>query len=88
MCSDHEGTPMTALEAMALGTPLIAHDVGGVREILAQSPDCKVSEHSGLGYATRLKKKLSGEIQPTYLALAYNASENSALTHKLYINCI
>ena len=88
MCSDHEGTPMTALEALALGTPLIAHDVGGLREILAQSQDCKVSEHSGLGYTICLKKKLSGEIKSTHLALAYNASENSALTHKLYINCI
>lgn len=49
MCSDHEGTPMTILEAMQIGCPVIAHDVGGLRELLdngrcgelvsAQEPD-------------------------------------------------
>ena len=34
MCSDHEGTPMTILEAMQSGCPVIAHDVGGLRELL------------------------------------------------------
>ncbi|MFL0796113.1 MAG: glycosyltransferase [Cellvibrionaceae bacterium] len=31
MCSDHEGMPMTALETIALGTGLVAHDVGGLK---------------------------------------------------------
>lgn len=33
MCSDHEGMPMIALEALALGTRLIVHDVGGLSEL-------------------------------------------------------
>jgi L-malate glycosyltransferase len=32
--SDHEGTPMTALEALALGVPLVSHAVGGLPDLL------------------------------------------------------
>jgi glycosyltransferase involved in cell wall biosynthesis len=37
LTSDHEGTPMVALEALALGVPLVAHAVGGLVPLL-QSP--------------------------------------------------
>jgi glycosyltransferase involved in cell wall biosynthesis len=36
MTSDHEGMPMVLLEALAAGTPVIGHAVGGIREILSR----------------------------------------------------
>jgi glycosyltransferase involved in cell wall biosynthesis len=39
MPSRHEGIPYAALEAMATGVPLVASDVGGLREILEHDVD-------------------------------------------------
>jgi glycosyltransferase involved in cell wall biosynthesis len=41
LCSDREGFPMTVLEAMAAGVPVVAADVGGVSE-------CVEDEKTGL----------------------------------------
>lgn len=52
MTSDHEGLPMTLLEAMALGTPIIAHAVGGIPKLLCGGAcGVLVSEHSPSFYA-------------------------------------
>jgi phosphatidylinositol alpha-mannosyltransferase len=34
LSSDSEGTPLLLLECMAHGTPLVATDVGGIRDVL------------------------------------------------------
>ncbi|MEX1056790.1 MAG: glycosyltransferase, partial [Natronospirillum sp.] len=54
MCSDHEGTPMTALETLALNTPLIANSVGGLSEILANQKNLLVTENTPSEYVTKI----------------------------------
>jgi len=51
MTSDHEGLPMTLLEAMVLKTPVIAHAVGGI-PLLLDNGSCGilVENHKPEGY--------------------------------------
>lgn len=52
MTSDHEGLPMTLLEAMSLGVDVVAHDVGGIPEVLDNGKaGLLIKDHSPSGYA-------------------------------------
>ncbi|RZK16402.1 MAG: glycosyltransferase [Flavobacterium sp.] len=84
MCSDHEGTPMTALEALALGTPLIAHDTGGLKCVLEQYPSLLVKDHTPSGYADRVKDFLSKEPISVQLNERYGATLNKNQVLALY----
>ncbi len=42
LTSDHEGTPMVALEALALGVPVVAHAVGGLVPLLGSAAQGKL----------------------------------------------
>lgn len=84
MCSDHEGTPMTALEAMALGTPLIAHNTGGLKDILQDYQYLLVSNHSPEGYAAQVKMLLEQSHTQVQLSEQYAASTNALHTYNLY----
>ncbi len=55
MTSDHEGLPMTLLEAMALATPIIAHAVGGIPQLL-ENGNCGilVTDQTDKAYAEAL----------------------------------
>ena len=57
MTSDHEGTPMVLLEALATGVDVIAHATGGIDEILNQG-ECGalVHEHTPQGYANEVAR--------------------------------
>lgn len=56
MTSDHEGLPMTLLEALALGVPIIAHNTGGIPEVLSFGESgLLVTDHSATGYARAVR---------------------------------
>jgi glycosyltransferase involved in cell wall biosynthesis len=88
MCSDHEGTPMTALEAMTLKTPVVAHEVGGLVEVLSDYPMLLVADHSSGGYAKALTTLFSEKRIEVSLNPIYEATTNSARTLSLYESLI
>ena len=55
-CSDHEGMPMTALEASALGIPLVAHAVGGLASVVPE--EFLVHRHDVNGYKAGVLRAL------------------------------
>ena len=58
--SDHEGLPMILLEAMALGTPIISHAVGGIPNLLNQgSCGILISENKPCNYALAIDQLAS-----------------------------
>lgn len=60
MTSDHEGLPMTLLEALALEVPVVAHNTGGIPEVLANGTGgWLVDEHTPQGYASALQDLIS-----------------------------
>ncbi|WP_303904036.1 glycosyltransferase [Thiohalomonas denitrificans] len=47
MVSDHEGLPMTLLECLALGVPVIARGVGGIPQVLGNGDAGRIVEDDG-----------------------------------------
>lgn len=93
MCSDHEGLPMTLLEAMALGTPIVAHAVGGINTLL-DNGNCGVlipdqSAHAYAKEILRLADNSAGrdelrEQAATRVATAYSAERNADAVKTIY----
>ena len=55
MPSDHEGLPMTLLEALLRKVPVVAHNAGGIPEVLDHgNSGVLVDNHSAAGYADKL----------------------------------
>lgn len=60
MPSDHEGIPMVLLESLLAGLPIVAHNVGGIPEILDEGRcGILVDDHSPHGYANKAAHLLS-----------------------------
>jgi len=75
--SDHEGLPMTLLEAMTLGTPVIAHSVGGITNLLNDNCGWLVdSQEAELFINGMLSCILNPDEKITRLNLAQNKIKN------------
>ena len=95
MCSDHEGLPMTILEALAVGTPVLAHAVGGLNNVLADGAGgLLVREHSPTGYANALRRLLKEDRAQLHskgicrLQERYSAEINGSRIAELYRQCL
>jgi glycosyltransferase involved in cell wall biosynthesis len=88
MCSDHEGLPMTALEAVTVITPMAAHAVGGLKNLLP--PKCLVSQQDSRTYANMVFSLLLAKSQPenpatvTHSLRGYSSQDNASNTRQLY----
>jgi glycosyltransferase involved in cell wall biosynthesis len=88
ICSDHEGLPMTALEATALAVPTVAHAVGGLVEVIPH--EFLVTRHEMAGYRDGILRALhaDGRIIAENRARAtlqrFSAQRNAERVHALY----
>ena len=86
--SDHEGLPMTALEAAALGIPTAAHAVGGLRDVVPE--EFLVTRHDAIGYRDGILRVLQAdarEITKTRAELTlerFSARRNAERIRLLY----
>lgn len=95
MCSDHEGLPMTTLESLVVGTPVLAHAVGGLNAVLAGNRGGQlVSDHTPAGYADGLLRMLKRDRLEMAtegletLQRRYSAAGNAAAVADIYHHCV
>jgi glycosyltransferase involved in cell wall biosynthesis len=82
--SDHEGTPMAALEAIGMGVPVVARAVGGLPELLSGVAGCRLFEGADpAALASAVLAVLGGHEEPR-LPERYDIRCGAALYGELY----
>jgi glycosyltransferase involved in cell wall biosynthesis len=95
LCSDHEGLPMILLEAIAAGTPVVGHAVGGIAEVMhGEIGGLLVERHDARGYADAIRQVLASGPEELKMSIAqhrlhteYSSSSNAEQTLALYRAC-
>jgi glycosyltransferase involved in cell wall biosynthesis len=71
LCSDHEGLPMVALEAMKAGTVVVTHAIGGLPELLEQGRCGVIADaHTDTAFAGAIGQLLRQPQRATALSAA------------------
>lgn len=80
MCSDHEGLPLTALESIALGTPVASHLSGALGQLIEEHCNINCSNQSVEDYFYTIKNlKCKTSLLPKYFA-----TKNARKTYSEY----
>lgn len=74
--SDHEGLPMVILEAMHAGVPIVAHQVGGLVEVLEDGP-------SGLLLKTQNARDWAESLRELFTHPGFQATLQENARHRL-----
>ena len=88
ICSDHEGMPMTALEAAALEVPTVAHAVGGLVDVVPKA--LLVERHDARGYCDGISRALEFDMktvsrrQAKLVQQTFSAQSNAKQVRTLY----
>jgi glycosyltransferase involved in cell wall biosynthesis len=91
MCSDHEGLPMTLLEAMALDVPIVAHNAGALKAVFKERVGGILSQgHSAQEYADAVDQVLSKTVVlrkqgSLEVRQSFSAGKNAENVYKLYM---
>jgi glycosyltransferase involved in cell wall biosynthesis len=95
LCSDHEGMPMTLLEAMAIGTPVVAHAVGGIPEVMRGNVGgVLVQRHDAAAYADAVLEVLErwspsdAGASRQRVSAHYSVRQTAASTADVYARCL
>ncbi len=96
LMSDHEGMPITVLEAMRAGLTIVASDLPGIREqviagqealLVANSPDAVAEQLIRLAQEPYLRKRLGKAAQQAF-ASAFTVDRMALRVLALYAQCI
>lgn len=84
--SNYEGLPIVIIEAMSLGKPVVASDVGGIREIVTNGKNGFVVKNSAGNFADKIRYILENET--VYRRFSENAIKryNADLTVEKMVN--
>ena len=80
LASNYEGLPMVIIEAMSLGKPIVASDVGGISEIVRNGINGYVVDNSAEAFATRIRAILEDSEKYEAFARASREIYNAELT--------